>query len=440
MNSVAKDSGKELQSSKPKIFSGKKQPVHKDINFQKIVAKNVVSDKDQRSVRCNVASDGCMNRDTVDRQSSMDVASLTCTSPNKRSAPGLTSSAPLMEKNTRFLSSQCNLVEAGSAACSALGLQDSLFTLNVRNTASPKHENSFQLNLHEDKSSRLYDIDFSSVDMLLKANQKCQGLEELEGRSSSSNNSGRGKELDCQYPSPVSSLEPSSSGSCCSSDSKTSSITNGSNQSLLAKRLPVEVETELSDSASSTLAPSTSGNDVTATTFSLIDFKRSSKWELEFITKALCNAELILDDFVLGQVNNVMTPNLFDQLENQKTGFDEDAEQDCFNLGRKVLFDCVSECLELRCERLFGGSFKASVKWATLFQRKEWLAEELHKEISSWAIMGDLTVDELVDKDMSCWHGRWVDFETEAFEERVEIEKGILTSLVDELVVDLFFI
>ncbi|KAI7992064.1 hypothetical protein LOK49_LG12G02543 [Camellia lanceoleosa] len=318
----------------------------------------------------------------------MDVASLTCTSPNKRSAPGLTSSAPPSEKNTRFLVDSSDDNDPNELKKStSLGLKY--------------------------KSSRLYDIDFSSVDMLLKANQKCQGLEELEGHSSSSNNSGRGKELDCQYPSPVSSLEPSSSGgSCCSSDSKTSSITNGksSNQSLLAKRLPVEVETELSDSASSTLAPSTSGNDVTATTFSLIDFKRSSKWELEFITKALCNAELILDDFVLGQVNNVMTPNLFDQLENQKTGFDEDAEQDCFNLGRKVLFDC------------------------------EWLAEELHKEISSWASMEDLTVDELVDKDMSCWHGRWVDFETEAFEEGVEIEKGILTSLVDELVVDLFFI
>ncbi|XP_028081632.1 uncharacterized protein LOC114283028 isoform X1 [Camellia sinensis] len=482
MNSVVKVSGKEHQSSKPKILSGKKQPVHKNINFQKIVAKNVVSDKDQTSVRCNVASDGCMSWDTVDRQSSMDVVSFTFTSPNKRSAPGLTSSAPLMEKNTHFCvdssddndpnelkklsslglnviggdalsvlleqklkeltcrveSSQCNLVEAGSAVCSALGLQDSLFTLNMINTVSPKHENSFQLNLHEDKSSRLYDIDCSSVDKLLKANQKCQGLEELEGHSSSSNNSGRGKELDCQYPSPVSSLEPSSSGgSCCSSDSKTSSITNGksSNQFLLAKHLPVEVETELSDSASSM-----SGNDVTATTFSLIDFKRSCQWELEFITKTLCNAELILDDFVLGQVNNVMTPNLFDRLENQRTGFNEDVEQGCFKLGRKVLFDSVSECLELRCERFFGGSFKASVKWATLFQRKGWLAEELHKEISSWASMGDLMVDELVDKDMSCWHGRWVDFETEAFEEGVEIEKGILTSLVDELVVDLFFI
>ncbi|KAF5942173.1 hypothetical protein HYC85_019815 [Camellia sinensis] len=182
MNSVVKVSGKEHQSSKPKILSGKKQPVHKDINFQKIVAKNVVSDKDQTSVRCNVASDGCMSWDTVERQSSMDVVSFTFTSPNKRSAPGLTSSAPLMEKNTHFCvdssddndpnelkklsslglnviggdalsvlleqklkeltcrveSSQCNLVEAGSAVCSALGLQDSLFTLNMINTSVTK--------------------------------------------------------------------------------------------------------------------------------------------------------------------------------------------------------------------------------------------------------------------------------------------------------------
>ncbi|KAI8025860.1 hypothetical protein LOK49_LG02G03280 [Camellia lanceoleosa] len=377
----------------------------------------------------------------------MDVVSLTCTSPNKRSAPGLTSSAPLMEKNTRFLvdssddndpnelkkstslglnviggdalsvlvelklkeltcrveSSQCNLVEAGSAACSALGLQDSLFTLNVRNTASPKHENSFQLNLHEDKSSRLYDIDFSSVDMLLKANQKCQVSEIVDKilpvycsdsrdwrnwkeHNSSSNNSGRGKELDCQYPSPVSSLEPSSSGgSCCSSDSKTSSITNGSNQSLLAKRLPVEVETELSDSASSTLAPSTV-------------------------------------EMMPGQQRD--DSNLFDQLENQKTGFDEDAEQDCFNLRRKVLFDCVSECLELRCGGSLAGASKHQLNGQHCFKGRSGWLRNCTKEISSWASMEDLTVDELVDKDMSCWHGRWVDFETEAFEEGVEIEKG----------------
>ncbi|GMP40010.1 hypothetical protein CsSME_00010632 [Camellia sinensis var. sinensis] len=492
MNSAAKDTRKELLSSKTKTSDEKKQPIYKDIHFEESVAKNISITRHERSVKCNIANDGCLNWDVLDRKHNMDVVSFTFTSPIRRLAPGSQSSGEVMEKRALFCVDPCDdndphdlknptlsspglnevggnvlnvlleqklkeltcrvesstydLVESGSASGS-FSLQDSLSTLNVMNSFSTEHHNSFQLNQHKDNSSPLYDIDLASVDDLrLKAKQKWQGFGEMEGNSSSSNSSECVKELDCRSPSPISNLEPSSSyGSCYSSDSKTSFISNGFNQCLwdeargmvdcvsARKCQLVEVETELSDSASSTSATYMGGKD-TSTTCSLIDFEKSSKWQLEYITKILCNSELILDDLVLGQVNKVITPNLFDQLENPKTGGDENAKE------RKVLFDCVSECLELRSEHLFGASCKTWSKRSMLFGRMGWLAEEFYKEISSWTSMGDLMVDELVNKDMSSWHGRWVDFEIEEFEEGVEIEKGILTSLVDELVVDFLLV
>lgn len=198
---------------------------------------------------------------------------------------------------------------------------------------------------------------------------------------------------------------------------------------------PVEIETELSDSASSTSAACRNGKN-SSTPFGLTDLKKSSKWEVDYITEILNHSDLSVEDIVFGRINKAITPNLYDQLENRRTGCDENSEED-FNLGRQVLFDYVGENMELKGERLLSGSCKSWSKWEMLFRRKGCLAEDLYREISSLTSMSELMVDELVDKDMSSWHGKWVDFETEAFEEGVEIEERILTSLVDELVADL---
>lgn len=69
--------------------------------------------------------------------------------------------------------------------------------------------------------------------------------------------------------------------------------------------------------------------------------------------------------------------------------------------------------------------------------RKEQLAKEVVKEISDWRGMGDCMVDELVDKDMSCWYGRWMDFDIDAFTIGVEVETQILDSLVEEVLADI---
>lgn len=181
---------------------------------------------------------------------------------------------------------------------------------------------------------------------------------------------------------------------------------------------------------------SESASSISIGTFSLLESKEPSKWELEYVRRILKHADLMLTEFALGQIRRLLPRSLYYQLENQESTMESNKEE-YSKLRRRALFDCVSECLDLMCRQLLSGSFRAWVKCADLFQRKGWLAEELYKEIICWNSMGDLMVDELVEKDMSSRHGRWLDFEREAFEEGVEIENVILTSLVDELVSDL---
>ena len=192
------------------------------------------------------------------------------------------------------------------------------------------------------------------------------------------------------------------------------------------------------DSADSTPSSSTRNASRKKVTrrFSLADLDGPSNWELEYVRNIISNAELALEDFAVGDASEVITRNLFDHLENEENGAEWNGEE-CPKLGRKVLFDCVNECLETRCKQMYVGTCSSRVG---LSPRKDWLVEELHEEISGWKSMSDWMLDDLVDKDMSTRSGRWLDFGNEAFEEGVEIEKAILNSLVNELVSELMVI
>lgn len=165
-----------------------------------------------------------------------------------------------------------------------------------------------------------------------------------------------------------------------------------------------------------------------------MDTKDTSNWELQYIGDILRSAEVLSEEFALGQAHKIIAPDLFDQLENQKMDSSKVTEEQL--LERKVLFDSVCECLEVRCERLLAGSCRFWVKQMSMLSKRQFLADDLYREISSWANDEELMVDELVDKDMSCKNGKWTDFEAEAFEEGVEIGNRILTCLVDELIDD----
>ncbi|GFZ11515.1 hypothetical protein Acr_22g0009130 [Actinidia rufa] len=241
----------------------------------------------------------------------------------------------------------------------------------------------------------------------------------------------------------ISVLEPPSlSESCNSSESFDSNSTDGSKMcsSFQAQELVstsssnkfhlAQTDAELSDSASSTSSRTLSIRNKT-------HFARSTGWELEYVKEILFNVELMFKDFALGRAQEIINPHLFDQLETWKEISKSREDQ---KLSRKVLFECVSECMDLKFRRYASGGCRTWEKGLSILRRKEWLAEEVYKEVSGWRGMGDCMVDDLVDKDMSSHYGKWLDFEVESFELGIEIEGRILNSLVNELVADILAI
>ncbi|KAL3565612.1 hypothetical protein D5086_033658 [Populus alba] len=69
--------------------------------------------------------------------------------------------------------------------------------------------------------------------------------------------------------------------------------------------------------------------------------------------------------------------------------------------------------------------------------RKGRLVEDVYKEVSEWSRMEGCMVDELVDKDMSRQHRRWLDIEVDAYALGVELESQIFDSLVKEVVAEI---
>lgn len=187
------------------------------------------------------------------------------------------------------------------------------------------------------------------------------------------------------------------------------------------KSCTTEADAELSDSASST-------------TLKKHRITYSSTSELDYVKDILCNVELMFMDFASGRSHKIINPHLFNQLESRRAF--ENGDDDESKVRRKAIFDCVSECLDLRFGSGIGGGYKMWTKGIKMI-RSEWLAGEVYKEISSWEGMGDSMVDELVDKDMSSQYGRWLDFDVDAFEMGAEVGDQIFNSLVDDIVSDI---
>ncbi|XP_009774146.1 uncharacterized protein [Nicotiana sylvestris] len=482
---VEPDAGKELSSSRDsrlRSFTGKKRPVNGDIDSDGCGPDNLMKSKDERSIKCNLTIEGCSNWDTADRKNGSDVVSFTFTSPIKKSLPGSTSSSHVLEKSnvlslfpgsyddqsdsrastisplgsnviggddlgmlleqklkelTSKVGSSCeDLIKTGTASISANSLEDS-----VSIVAYGKRP---QVDLLHEKAD---DNGHSFVDDLrLTATQMWQGPKKVEKPKTASSFMCE-REFSVPCSSLVSSLEPSNSGGSCNSlDSYRSLTTDGSKyhlsdgsqemmnwKSCMRTHL-VESDAELLDSASSVSLADKGGEDSTTASTST-NFDESPYWEFRYIRDIIRSSDLMLEDFLLGEAQSIISLDLFDQLENQKTRTNKNVEEQ-LKIKRRVLFDSVVECLEFRCKQSSGGSFEVWAKWTALVQRKEWLAEEVYREIAGWTSMEELMVDEVVDKDMSTQHGKWTDFSFEAFEEGVDIEKVILSSLMDELIHD----
>uniref|UniRef100_A0A2P2K069 DUF4378 domain-containing protein n=1 Tax=Rhizophora mucronata TaxID=61149 RepID=A0A2P2K069_RHIMU len=456
----------------------KKRPVNGVLQIDGTVSDRPSFDKVNGPMKCNVERDECMNRVMVDTKHGVDVVSFTFTSPMTKAMPGVQSpgqtmgksnssgidscdsgdlfhskqsmsSFPglnviggdalgaLLEQKLRELTNKvklanCNIIREETCSSASIS-QNSFPTLNSVSMEHAAQDTKFQFVLDKDKSDHSDDSDWLSVEDQQKWQIGVQS-DDMDELNSCSNYSESGKELEHLDPSPVSILElPLVTESCTNiTGSKyplPAGVLEAYNPKSINGSLAAELETELSDSPS--IATVDMGREHVTRALAKTQLKEYNSWELEYVKEILNNAELMLEDFTLCQ-----TPNLFDWMKIQENEM-EGNEEETSKLGRKVLFDCVGEHLDFIWGQVFFGSWKAWAKFHVLFKMKGWLAEQLYREILGWKSMGDLMVDELLDKDMSTQYGRWLDFDVEAFEEGVEIEKGILTSLVDELVFDL---
>lgn len=154
-------------------------------------------------------------------------------------------------------------------------------------------------------------------------------------------------------------------------------------------------------------------------------------WELEYISEILSSDQLMVKEFALGMAVEILPASLFDEIEGR-------GEATAAKLRRRTVFDFVNNSLALKCEQMFRGTCRGILgKEGILFEHRDWLAEELNREVHGLKKMREMMMDELVDKEMSSLEGCWLDFERETYEEGVDIEGEVVSALVDDLVNDL---
>ncbi|GMI65417.1 TON1 Recruiting Motif 8 [Hibiscus trionum] len=484
--SVATDTAKEAPMSRRKNLPRKKRPVKEDLPSGQTVPDISSTNGSGRSIKCNVTTDRHLNQDTDVKKTSMDIVSFTFTSPISKSMPDVSStnqvaenrcsssfytdpssdgdmlflkssafSSPgfniiggdalsailekkLQELTSRVESSNCNIVMEGTSASPTSSLQNSVLSSSTATATSASHNKRLPVDPDNDIPCSSGDFDQSSDNRVHDWRRKWQQSEEIEEQNAGCSSSETSIEVDNRHPRLLSALEPAITSAGCSGSRNGTTpliwdqdVLNWTSES----ESLTEFGMELSDSASSKPAGETDRKLLTMSSNSR-DHKQSINWKFDFVKMVLKDSELLFKEYALGQAEKVMTLKAFNQLEHPN-GTERNGED--YKLEQKLLLDCVSECVESKYRQVLVGSCKGCVKWEKMIQKRDWLAEEVNKEISGWKSMGDTMVDDLVDKDMSTKHGKWLNFDMEAFEEGVEIQKNILTSLVDELVSDLLF-
>uniref|UniRef100_A0A6N2NH08 DUF4378 domain-containing protein n=1 Tax=Salix viminalis TaxID=40686 RepID=A0A6N2NH08_SALVM len=450
----------------------KKRSIDGNLHHEKNhVADKLLTDRNRKAVGTNPVIDRHFSWVEESKRKGMDVVSFTFTAPLTRSTLGSETPTQALQKKSDSCTdnrSKRLLLDTDSMNLSSVGYNviggdalstlleqklseltktvessSSLSTFSLGGTAHRLHDNKDQSMPCIDRSDNYYDCRFSTDPAALRLKRILQGIDEMD--CSSKSNDSR-KLLSCRRPSPVSVLEHSfSTESSSSLDSTDSCITEGSRHcssiqvqevhglSSSKKFHSLDADTELSDSASSSSTGTVDRKH--ANMLAVTGLARSTKWEIEYVKKILCNIEPMFQDFASGRASEIINPHLFHQLERRKDMLESDGAD--ARQERKVLFDCASECLDLRCRRHGSGGYKAWVKGTAMVRRKEWLGEDLCKEILEWSSMGDCMVDELVDKDMSSQYGRWLDFEVDAFAFGVEVESQVFNSLVNEVVAEM---
>jgi hypothetical protein len=193
----------------------------------------------------------------------------------------------------------------------------------------------------------------------------------------------------------------------------------------------VDTESKATYSASSASLDASDISDVTQCS------KKSKNTDREYIGDVLSSVNLTIEDLgslFVNQDGTTLNPLLFEELENMNVY--TQGEDHLGHRGyRRLLFDCVNECLEVRRATYLRAGYAVWSKWVAALSKG--IETEVCKEITSWKSMGEWVEDELVDKDLSIGLGTWVDFRVEEFETGEEVEREILSSLLDKVVGDM---
>ncbi|PIN05346.1 hypothetical protein CDL12_22103 [Handroanthus impetiginosus] len=457
MGPEIKDDKREVPSSSSERITRKKRSIDGNYHSEKTQAVDKVRmDKNAKGVQSSGFMDGMSSWDQDSGRTGTDVISFTFSAPMTGSGPGLGRSTEARENCKIFSggsqSGKRSLLSTDGTSASKFSFlghngkgSDALSTLLEQKLK----EIACKVEFSEQKSvTVLHDtvpvLKATTNSTLQEWNKRQYGThmdnQEMQEETSvsDSNVSHPRKLLDCWLPSPVSVLEHSTfADSWNSSDTADSNTMDGSkNCSLIEAREVLDTYSfktfcqnegcpELSDSASSTSARTLAKRQECMT----------RTWELEYVKEILSNIEPMFKDYALGRAHEIINPHLFDQLESRKVYLNRDGGIP--RISKRVLFDCVSECVNLRCRQYVSGGCKLWAKGLLTVRRKDRFAEEVYKEISGWSAAGDSMIDELVDKDMSSQHGRWLDYDIEAFELGLQIESRVLNSLIDEVVADM---
>ncbi|CAI0446646.1 unnamed protein product, partial [Linum tenue] len=417
VTTVSMNSEKEKRKASPH----KKQDINVDPSNRRASASRL-SNKDSRAIECKVAVNESM-KSMVNGKNSMDVVSFTFTSPMVRnnisksssSSDGLTRNSiglnmiggdelgVLLERKLRELTDKVE---------SSTGLLKPAPLVNVMSaaTSSAAEQKVSELSLDKVELHKAEGEWYSEENLLLHSHHERKVCflyhqsEAAEEHSCSSSYIENGKVLESEPPNYTEWILDQTCSDSQGSDQQCSSSVQAPttfNSASTNRTLTDEgLKTELSDSATSSISmmlanhlPNTTSPILPGATTKLN--KYPSNWELDYVIHILYIAEMNLEDLALScSPSKILSPNLF---EHEESKFGRDSDELSLKINRKVMFDCIGEFLDYKCRKRSWDEHQG-----VLLERKGCLAKELHKEVLGWKSMGDMMVDDLVDRDMSC--------------------------------------
>ncbi|KAI9080985.1 hypothetical protein K1719_036965 [Acacia pycnantha] len=338
-----------------------------------VLSANVVNSYQGKPIRCNITTEESMNQDALNKKTGKDVISFTFTSPLKKESQPSTHpnnvhvSAPGLHTTDDDASSD---LFNGRAQDLASRINSPECTLATRVPSAVLLPSEVSIESGEGDRS------FHS-DLMLNMNQQLQGSKAIRQHSSDNN-------IETEY---------------C----------QGLNTGFVSQAAEQACGFSYSE-----------------------DYNRPRNLKLEHVKDMLSYEKLVEESLSQDQTirnEQVITTNVCDVLEQWSSETESDGEEN-LKVERNLLFDFVSEFLELRRSKgLKGRALESQIWWE----------EDLCREIKRFKSMQEIMVDELVNMDMSSPQGTWLHFRTEHFQQNLiaEIEWDISTSLINDLLLDL---